>query len=402
MSERWRKFTRGWTAFSIIFTVSILLFVAANLLVYGAYRIAIATDVIETNPFLRKYGDAVRKTHPGRDMAEIRALLRETWSRGMVYDPVVQYKEAPRTGKYVNVDPAGFRHSADQAPWPPPKDRPAIFVFGGSATFGYNIADGETLASQIQRALAAKSGTRPAIYNFGRGRHGSTEEMLLFLRLIFEGARPDLAIFVDGINDFYRQGGRGLEETRILRQLYDNWDSNDLGDHLPRLVHALPLTKAVGWLMATLGLRSPITGIDVAAPAPGQKAKSERDEAGKAAKSLALYSRNRRMIEAVSAEFGVRPVFVWQPIPFYRYDLARHPFRDDVAHYDAPGLAEGFRTMERRWKARELGDNFVWCAHIQQGVTEQLYVDTVHYSAAMNRILADCIAKGVPNDALGR
>ena len=47
----------------------------------------------------------------------------------------------------------------------------------------------------------------------------------------------------------------------------------------------------------------------------------------------------------------VRPVFVWQPIPFFRFDLSAHPFGDDVAHYKAPGLLLGFEEMERRWKS---------------------------------------------------
>jgi len=330
-------------------------------------------------------------------MSEIRALLHETWAGGMVYDPVVQFKEAPREGIYVNVHPAGFRHSSDQASWPPPKDRTVIFLFGGSATFGYNLNDEETLASYIARKFNQKTGSSPAIYNFGRGRYGSSEEMLLFMRLMFEGQRPDVAIFVDGINDFYRKGSRNLEETNVLSRLYDKWDSNDLSDHMPRLLHALPLTKAINWLMATLGLRSPITGIDVAAPAARHAYGTPLRKAQEAAThTLALYRENQRMIRAVATEFGVQPVFVWQPIPFYRYDLSKHPFGDDVAHYNADGLSRGFEEMERRWMSGNFGEDGIWCSDIQEGVTEQMYVDTVHYSAALNRRLADCIINRKP------
>ena len=157
------------------------------------------------------------KPIPARIWRKSALFAHETWSRGMVYDPVVQFKEAPRTGRYINVHPAGFRNSENQASWPPPKGRPVIFLFGGSATFGYNLEDRETLASYIARAWAAERGAVPAIYNFGRGRYGSSEEMLLFMRLIFEGHRPDIAIFVDGINDFYRRGARNLEETGFSR-----------------------------------------------------------------------------------------------------------------------------------------------------------------------------------------
>ena len=44
---------------------------------------------------------------------------------------------------------------------------------------------------------------------------------------------------------------------------------------------------------------------------------------------------------------------------------------------------------------RPAGANFVWCADIQAGVAEPLYVDRVHYSGAMNARIARCIANGM-------
>jgi hypothetical protein len=44
-----------------------------------------------------------------------------------------------------------------------------------------------------------------------------------------------------------------------------------------------------------------------------------------------------------------------------------------------------------------MGRDFVWCADIQDGVKRQVYVDSVHYTSAMNRIFADCIVEGLPN-----
>ena len=65
----------------------------------------------------------------------------EAWGYPAVYDPVVQFKEPAREGAYVNVDAAGFRRGLRQAIWPPQDDRPSVFFFGGSTTFGYNVRD---------------------------------------------------------------------------------------------------------------------------------------------------------------------------------------------------------------------------------------------------------------------
>ena len=39
-------------------------------------------------------------------------------------------------------------------------------------------------------------------------------------------------------------------------------------------------------------------------------------------------------------------------------------------------------------KKNPLGDNFLWCADIQEDLNEPLYVDQIHYSAKMCKKLA--------------
>ena len=390
-----RRLAHAGATVSVVVTVTVILFVIANLLVQAAYEAAIRTDLIETNPFLRKYGDAVQKAHPDMDRAALNALLRETWGHPAVYDPVVQFKEPAREGAYVNVDAAGFRRGLRQAIWPPQDDRPSVFFFGGSTTFGYNVRDEETLASHFQDLSEAAFSREVQVYNFGRGNYASSAEMLLFLRLLFEGHRPELAVFVDGLNDFQHGGSRDLLQTNDLRRLYDNYDSNDIADQLSRIVAALPIMKAINWLMTTLGLHHPDTGV----PAPASDSRPAESEVGRSSAdvTLELYGQNRRIVRALSEEFGVKTAFVWQPIPFYRDDLAYHPFRDTVPIWRSPGHVPGYRKVEALHEAQGMGDDFVWCAGIQDGVKEQLYTDSVHYTNLMNRRVAQCILDGLPD-----
>ena len=151
---------------------------------------------------------------------------------------------------------------------------PQFFFFGGSTTFGYNVRDEETLASHFQDLSEAAFSREVQVYNFGRGNYASSAEMLLFLRLLFEGHRPEVAVFVDGLNDFQHGGSRDLLQSNDLRRLYDNYDSNDLADQLPQIVAALPIMKAINWLMTTLGLHHPDTGVP--APASDSRPAEER------------------------------------------------------------------------------------------------------------------------------
>jgi|TARA_Y100000294_G_scaffold169217_1_gene180093 hypothetical protein len=47
-----------------------------------------------------------------------------------------------------------------------------------------------------------------------------------------------------------------------------------------------------------------------------------------------------------------------------------------------------------------MGKDFVWCADIRDGKKQLVYVDSVHYTNAMNRVFADCVVKGLPDSAV--
>jgi hypothetical protein len=83
------------------------------------------------DPVSAKYGSLVEQAYPGVRREVIRELLRETWNRGYAYEPFTYFKERPFTGKYVSVDPHGFRVTKEQGPWPLDRSRDfVIFLFG--------------------------------------------------------------------------------------------------------------------------------------------------------------------------------------------------------------------------------------------------------------------------------
>jgi hypothetical protein len=85
---------------------------------------------------------------------------------------------------------------------------------------------------------------------------------------------------------------------------------------------------------------------------------------------------------------------VWQPAPTYRYDLSYHPYKGKS--FGGHELSRrGCPRMRARVDASPLGDNFLWCANIQAGVSEPLYLDQMHYSPAMSLRLARCITDGL-------
>jgi hypothetical protein len=91
-------------------------------------------------------------------------------------------------------------------------------------------------------------------------------------------------------------------------------------------------------------------------------------------------------------------VFVWQPVPSFKYDLNYHFLYRDRPF--APGervpyedIGRSYVRMAEMRSALESRSNFLWLADIQANRCENLYVDRVHYSAKFSQEIADEILK---------
>lgn len=229
-----------------LFVVNVLVaFVLLNLLVLAYVEIRKGSDRAQApNQIEAEYGsfeELYPVIYPGYSLPEVRTLLDETWRRNYVYEPFTQHREAAHEGLYVNVSETGIRRSLDPGPWPPDPADFNVFVFGGSTTFGYGIADQETIPSQLQKKLAGRWGNDVRVYNLGRGAYSSSQERILFESLLSRGTQPDLAIFIDGLNEFSNASDAPHFTERISR-LIDRGKKPLLCERNGSL-HFLPLCK---------------------------------------------------------------------------------------------------------------------------------------------------------------
>ena len=343
-----------------------------------------------TDPVSEKYGFAqVVQNYPGWEKRALKQLLKETWSRPFVFEPGTQFKEGVFAGAYVNVDAQGFRRSHDQGPWPPMSESYNVFLFGGSTAFNYGVPDEETIASHLQRALSDAGLGRPVrVYNFGRGLYNSTLERALFEKLLAEGHRPDLAIFLDGLNEFFFVNDEP-PFSDVLRHLFEEAVRNEHGRPeflMIELMQNLPVVRALREGPGSGGTGgsswSLVRGM-------GVKLEQERDydDAGVIEKALARYRHNKTMIEAVAKASGVTSLFIWHAVPMYASELAgdgHNFFGHTFSKFGYPRMASQVRNGE--WAG-----HFGWCAEIQQNVPGPLYVDSVHFSPILSRLTAHCI-----------
>jgi hypothetical protein len=371
MADRYRTFC-------VVLFNSFLLFVIINALsgAYLGWKHASGSNSVNAKSFMahRTYDPSLAYVYPDMTESQITQLIKETRKLTQEYDPYTQFKERSANGKYVNVDSNGFRNIKDQGPWPPDKKSFNIFVFGGSTTFGYRVADDGTIASHLQEIIRKETHLKATVYNFGRAGYIASQERILFEKLILKGYVPNIAIFVDGLNDLKLCDGEPLH-TPSLREFMDQGEIS-LRD---RIIMELPLVK----LLFSPSRRSGDTGQKT------EDVNERSDEINKTIESVVdRYLANKKIITATALAYGVAPVFVWQPVPVYEYDHEHHIFNNfDYACY-MPHLAPGYRLMAERNRSGAMGGDFVWCADVQKDSKKPLYADAVHYSSEMNLMIA--------------
>lgn len=299
------------------------------------------------NNISRTYGINPAPAYPDLSLEEVDELLAATWgNRELVFSPFVAFREREYNSRFLNVDEFGIRRTSEGLSWPPGAG-PNIFVFGGSTTFGYGVTDQQTIPAQ----LGILTGSH--VYNLGCGYYYSSQERALFQKLLARGIVPERAIFIDGLNEFGRGGADLPEFTEKFCRLTGTHREAEISSDAPK------------WRRA-----------------------------------IELYLRNKKLIEAAAREFGVKTLFVWQPIRAFRFNRAQDLFkRVEFIHRDP--AEQGYIFMERLFREGHLGINFLWLAETHNQV-KWPYIDKVHYSPAMCASLARVIAQQLKDDNAGQ
>ncbi len=384
---RWvERLKRWYLTAAVVLLNALLLLVVVNMSLSAVRYIrdrrpGLGQAALKRSTPLGRFGQHVLKAYPGKTEQEIASLIEEGRVAGFElfeYDPITQFRAKPFRGRYTNIAKEGFRLVRDQGPWPPPRNAINVFVFGGSTAFGSYVRDDETIASWLQSLAMQSRPSEPVfVYNFGQPGYISSQEGLLFYSLLLAGFVPDVAVFLDGLNDFVNGAGEPMF-TQRLRRLMDGNDRRQTYG----LADRLALVGALHSLRREPGEFRQAVQMDYQSEAFFDRV-------------LSLWRANRRLVESIAKDFGVQSAFVWQPVPAYKYDVRHHMGYELYAGKPFPTheVAFNYARMEGLRGELERNRNFLWLADMQEGRGENLYVDEVHYTAAFSRDIAQRICE---------
>ena len=300
--------------------------------------------------------DNQKLVRPTASEADNRQIAEETnLSNKFEYEPWIEFRNVDYKGKFVNVEGLQRRSVPTAFINPSSKDTVDIFFFGGSTTFGFNVADNETIPSQFLQLYQSKypNGRSVRVFNFGTPTYYSYQELMLFTKLLFQGRRPDVVIFIDGVNDFWFAKASYYNQSYfsyVLRQAFrQEKNYQDTADRMYKNPENIPLNQYNDTLVNH-------------------------------------YFTNIRNANMMATMAGARSFFFCQPVPFYKYPNQQQDpicFKDKNTRFDYiyPIIEKNAGSLP----------GFTFLGNMLEQEKGYPFVDGLHYSPAFTRKVTEQI-----------
>lgn len=353
---------------------------ALLLLIESVYRLQRATATALASP------DKSRPTEPPNPF-DSSSWARDYWIGHHAEEKVqwasyVYVRNPTFRARHAEVDSLGHRVTPVSSA--PAGARPVrIFFIGGSTTFGWFQRAEHTIPAEAARRLQEMPGTSARLEPTNLGVPGRifAQDIIELVNQLRAGARPDVVMFYDGINDvaaMVQNGKAGIPQNEANR--VEDFDrgrrlvaesrpgfANDLrsllhlgGGVLNRLQFVQRLTER-----RTSGSVASLVNVDSAAQGIAR-----------------MYAANVQVVEALAARFGFRAIYVWQPALFSTNKRLTARERWLLRPVERDPKIQRIRDVQRA-VPQELraavvplvGARFVDVTHLFDGDTLEVFVD---------------------------
>jgi hypothetical protein len=308
-----------------------------------------------------------------------------------VYSPYVVWRSPPYSGETINIDASGIRYTPGAECGP---DSYRVFLFGGSALWGWGSPDWGTIAAYLQDELSRKHDGPVCVVNFGEQAFVSIQNVVQLTLELDRGNVPALVLFYDGVNEVL-----AASQTRqpMLHQNYAEIANRFEGDRnpLPPVVGASNVFRLARMVLARLAPPSPPSADPRALETP-QLVDAVVD----------TYLGNLRLASALAKEYDFELHFFLQPHilvgdkPLSNEEQAILEGLDWVLRLD-DDLRELFSsTYSRIEVAARTRPGLHGLSDVFDHETSQLWIDTWgHVTPEGNRIVAQRILEVIEPSA---
>lgn len=403
------KFARGYKSAALIVFNTLLLLIVINLVLFMIFRAFDEAKITpDTNSAYSKSGhfhengtavDNGKRTPSNLNVFDYRAfedsmseleiseMLDEFYDDsqlGFDYQPWSQYGPRVFSGKYLNVDlePNGLavRRTIEPPATGAGKRTIKIYAFGGSTTFGSGVPDEHTWPSYLSQILNDRArkenlDIRVEVTNYGRVGFYPTQELHLLQAVLRSGQRPELSIFLDGVNL-----GRDDDTPALTPSYHRTINEAQIGsDHKWQ---SLPMMRAARSLIARFN--------SAAIPdAKGARASVRTEQL------VERFQQFRSSVLAISDLYGIRSMFFLQPDGHYNYPI--HLYGSGKS----PSLPRAREQKKEFYAALPKDSGFVDLTGLfAEWGDRKAIMDAAHYSPNFSKFVAQKIADQIDLSAL--
>ncbi|MBC7848743.1 MAG: SGNH/GDSL hydrolase family protein [Chitinophagaceae bacterium] len=301
-----------------------------------------------------------KKVRPDSSDAFNDLVTKETaLSNQYEYQPWIEFKNIDYKGSHMNIENNVRKSIPDSYYSAGASDTLLIYFFGGSTTFGFNVADFETIPSYFVEAYKAKYPNAKAIkvVNWGCPNYYTYQELMLFTKLLIEDHKPDVAIFFDGLNDFWF--GKMNYSSESFYSFYFR----------KSYFAKRPPSTSDKWFVDSLQslFKTPV----------GMAEQQFSDQL------ITNYFSNIEKIKKMAVVGGTKTYFFCQPTPFYKYpNQQKDPmvFKDTDTRFNYI-----YPIIEKR---ADSISNFTFMGGMLQNESGYPFVDGFHYAPRIHRKIA--------------
>ncbi len=347
---------------SVLYTIITVLIVIVALEL-GLHAIDWAAGRVKTSPEKIPW----RGLYTGQEWAA--ELARESDSRRQAYHQYLTWISRPQTGRFVNTGGAAGRQT-----WNPPDlkaPEAKVFLFGGSAAWGYGARDDYTIASQLSRRLNARE-PRFRVYNFAEPGYSFTQGLLLLITKLQAGLRPDYVIFYDGFNDVY-----GAYQSGQAGSLHNVAQVRHKLESKPRELY-WQAVKA--WFQENIYLYNRVY---LTLFPPAQKFReagagfTDEELKNLAAGLVQYYARSQELLDRLAQAYGFKYACFWQPALFTEARVLPQETRADVRLEDK-NFAKLYQFANQYLSDHPLPKHFYNLSDVLSQRNQPYYLDLVH------------------------
>jgi len=309
------------------------------------------------------------------------------------FDIFLGWINAPFNSSHINIDGQGNRITPTN---PTGKENKyLIYMFGGSALFGYNAEDKETIPSLLSLALN-KQNIPSYIHNFGQIGFTSFQDTLYLQKILKNNVIPNTVIFYNGCNDLF-VSATSLKPQRVYNE-----------DLIQKAIQSLPKNEPVANKSffshnSFHALTSYLFTYIKIFSYPGNLIQTYiQHNSSKNTDTHMLYSaetiqeisntiandyiHNALTIEGLSKEYGFSYLLLWQPLIFSKSLTSDE---HTILHEHIDDLRKIYTQTTHIIKEKKLNNFYDFNGVFQTIKNESIFTDTCHITPKGNSIVAN-------------